>query len=102
MKTLKNMAKRVLFSQSACNLSGIVHSFSRDMSDLRKMLPGKGTEFYNTHPFCRLYAEQIGHLTGMGGGNSDTYSKAFSECTALSELSDDSPENVKIEEEVAV
>jgi hypothetical protein len=59
--------------QSACNLSGVVHSFSRVISKLReevnKLGPEcepsspKGTDWVNSHPICRLYAEQIAFLT---------------------------------------
>ena len=54
-----------LMVQSACNLSGVVHSFSEILSRLVKEAQeqGKGTDWINTHPICVLFAEQINHLT---------------------------------------
>ena len=54
-----------LLSQGACNLSGIVHSLSRVMDKIWKEARelGKGTDWVNNHPICRLYAEQISHLS---------------------------------------
>jgi hypothetical protein len=54
-----------LMVQSACNLSGVVHSFSEILSRLVKEAQeqGAGTEWINTHPICVLFAEQIKHLT---------------------------------------
>jgi hypothetical protein len=53
-----------LMVQSACNLSGVVHSFSEILSSLVKesQEQGKGTDWVNTHPICVLFAEQITHL----------------------------------------
>ena len=53
--------------QDACNLSGVVHSMDETMSDLWAMARalGKGTDWVNNHPICRLYASKIAHLTGM-------------------------------------
>ena len=50
-----------LDSQSACNLSGIVHQFSRVMDKLwNEAREGNhGTDWVNQHPISRLYAEQI-------------------------------------------
>jgi hypothetical protein len=54
-----------LWSQSACNLSGIMHEFDRIIRKIfyEANLFGHGTEWVNQHPICRLYAEQITHLT---------------------------------------
>lgn len=73
MKTLEetggltaNDYQNALDVQSACNLSGVVHSFSevieRVWNEAHRL--GKGTAWVNSHPICRLYAEQIAHLTG--------------------------------------
>lgn len=52
--------------QDACNLSGVVHSFSRAMSRLWDIAheQGKGTDWVNTHRVARLYADKIKSLTG--------------------------------------
>ena len=84
---MRKLYADALLSQGACNLSGIVHSLSRALpaiwDDVRAK--GGGTDEVNRHPICRLYAEQIGHLSGMGSGNSDTYSVAYDACIAASE-----------------
>jgi hypothetical protein len=54
--------------QSACNLSGVVHSFSeiigRIWEEAHKDLSEKrGTDWVNNHPICRLFAEQISFLS---------------------------------------
>lgn len=52
--------------QDACNLSGVVHSFSRAMTRLWEIAreEGKGTEWVNSNPVTRLYASKITHLAG--------------------------------------
>lgn len=54
--------------QNACNLSGVVHSFSRGVSTLWEVAreQGQGTDWVNTHPYCVLYASKIAHLTRQG------------------------------------
>ena len=68
-----------LMVQSACNLSGVVHSFSEILSRLVKEAQeqGKGTDWINTHPICVLFAEQIEHLVGGGDAN---YFEAYKIC----------------------
>ena len=40
-----------------------------------------GTDQINHHPVCRLYAEQIAHLTGAGVcGDFESYHRAYDEC----------------------
>jgi hypothetical protein len=53
-----------LHAQSACNLSGIVHSFSETLTRIWEEANenGKGTDWVNKHPICILFAEQISHL----------------------------------------
>jgi hypothetical protein len=50
-----------LDSQTACNLSGIVHQFSRIMDKIwnEANKNGHGTDWVNQHPISRLFAEQI-------------------------------------------
>lgn len=69
--------ERVLHSQDACNLSGIVFEFSRAMKKIcnEANRDGRGTEWKNTHPISRLYAEQIMHLTSAKDWN-----EAYNEC----------------------
>lgn len=67
MRTLKQLAQESLDVQNACNLSGVVHSFSRAMTDLRAILSaeeGFSTDKLNQHPIAVLYSSKIGSLTG--------------------------------------
>ncbi|MHC4434967.1 MAG: hypothetical protein ACYTBS_24275 [Planctomycetota bacterium] len=56
--------EKALFSQSACNLSGLVHALSEvvDRIWVEARLRGEGTEYVNNHPIVRLYVEQLQHL----------------------------------------
>ena len=68
--------------QSACNLSGVVKSFATVMEKIfnKGYEEHKGTDWINTHPICRMYAEQIAHLTNAGvPSNSESYRKAYNE-----------------------
>lgn len=60
--------------QTACNLSGIVHSFSRVITKIWREANyvGYGTDYVNHHPICRAFTEQIAWLSG-GSGTVDTY-----------------------------
>lgn len=57
--------ERALLAQSACNLSGVVFSFAEAMQAVcdEAARLGEGTTWKNQHAICRLYAEQIMHLT---------------------------------------
>lgn len=74
--------KLALQVQDACNLSGVVHSFSRVMAKIwveaHKL--GKGTEWANTHPIAVLYADKVAHLTGTQYSDF-TVSDAYTEVT---------------------
>ena len=54
-----------LSSQSACNLSGIIHSWHRIITKIwdEAKANNKGTDWVNAHPINRLFAEQAMHLT---------------------------------------
>lgn len=62
---LKKLAQEALFVQDACNLSGVVHAFSRALTVLRAMPECAGTYWLNTHPICIMYASKIASLTGV-------------------------------------
>ena len=72
-----------IHSQSACNLSGVVFHFAdimhRIVNEANKN--GHGTDWRNSHPICRLYAEQISHLT-----RKTDWQKAYDECERMAEL----------------
>lgn len=65
MKIRKEHAQWAMDAQSACNLSGLVHSFHRIISEIWEDVraEGGGTDDVNHHPVCRMFAQQIFHLT---------------------------------------
>jgi hypothetical protein len=75
--------RHAIFVQSACNLSGVVHSFHETMNRIwdEAIANGKGTDWVNKHPICRLYAEQIAHLSGAGVPHDyESWEEATNEC----------------------
>lgn len=67
VRTEKELILEALAAQNACNLSGVVHSFSRAMSRLWRIADesgGKGTDWINTHRVAKLYADKILSLAG--------------------------------------
>lgn len=66
-----------IHSQTACNLSGLIYSFANVIKRIctEARIKNHGTDWKNNHSICRLYAEQIYHLT-----NSKDYNEAFTEC----------------------
>jgi hypothetical protein len=65
--TMKDLAKDALDVQDACNLSGVVHGFSRAMTELREIARSEGwenTEKLNKHPVCIMWSDKIASLTG--------------------------------------
>ena len=77
--------QNALSSQSACNLSGIVRSFSDILSKIwdEAREKGEGTDWVNNHPISVLFAEQITHLANAGKRN---YFEAYKICTKKGEL----------------
>ena len=62
-RTMKDLAREAIEVQNACNLSGVVHGFSRAVTDLRRLRPDAGTDALNAHPICVLWASKIEDLT---------------------------------------
>jgi len=58
--------KDAITVQDACNLSGIVHSFSQVLIKVwvEARAQGKGTDFVNRHPISVMYSSKIASLTG--------------------------------------
>jgi hypothetical protein len=88
VKPLWQLAQEAIDMQDACNLSGVVHSWHRSISDLR--LHGRahptlvtGTAWLNEHPINRLFASKVHDLTGMGLSESLQFGLAYEECKQL-------------------
>jgi hypothetical protein len=87
--TMKSAAQTAIDVQSACNLSGVARSFAEITAFLRES--GLDTPTTNTHPICRLFAEQISHLTHAGMGDAESYSRAYDACKVLADVIEDKP-----------
>lgn len=76
-----------IHSQSAVNIPGLVYSFARVMPRIVHdvSLDGGGTDAWNRHPICRLYAEQMMHLT-----RGTSYLEAYSACQKGASLDEES------------
>ena len=79
--SLLQLVDDAIVVQDACNLSGVVHSFSRAITRLRELFPSEGTDFFNRHPISVMYASKIESLTGSG--SMERFSKAYDECKQL-------------------
>ena len=82
-RTMYDLVKNAMDVQDASNLSGCIHSFSRDISRLRVLLNeemGKdfSTDALNRHPICILWASKIASLTRCELGLE--FSKAYDWC----------------------
>lgn len=78
--------KNAILVQDACNLSGVVHSFSQAMTKIWATLEAEGeasTDAANSHPIAVLYASKVASLTGCS--NLGSFSEAYNICNRLSE-----------------
>jgi hypothetical protein len=85
-KTLKDLAKEAIDAGGACNLSGVVHSFSRCMTDLRAIARAEGWEgsvAINRHPIAIVWGQVIDNITGCD--QTDAWHDAFTECKRIAE-----------------
>ena len=85
MRTIRQLAQESLDVQNACNLSGVVHSFSRVMSDLCTLVPD--TTNRNNHPIAILWSDKIASLTGTQTLGNDAVMDAYTSVYALVESS---------------
>lgn len=85
MKTMKELAQEALNVQDACNLSGVVHGFSRAITNLRDLLPRAGTDEINRHPISVLWADKIAHLTYTQCIGNEVILQAYAWARAMTE-----------------
>ena len=64
---MKRAYRDALQCQSACNLSGVLHSFDRHMTTICRE-PGLGTDDRNTHPVVKMFLSKLLSLAGMNDG----------------------------------
>ena len=70
-RTMAQLAQEAIDVQDGCNLSGIVHSFSRAITRLREIARAEGwegTDAINRHPICLLFSSKIASLTYSESG----------------------------------
>jgi len=87
-KLLKDAATKALAVQDACNLSGVVHSFSQVLTECLWPLArenGLGTLYVNTHPISQLFAYKISALSGQEHLSSPVFDDAWHACEILSQ-----------------
>ncbi len=80
VRTWPELAQVALDIQNACNLSGIVISFSKIISEVRARLESEGsggTDYVNNHPVCVLFADKIAHLTNTQFLGGEVIGKAY-------------------------
>lgn len=65
-KTENELIREAWLVQDACNLSGVVHSFSRSISRLWQIADeeNRDTFWVNQHIISKLYADKIKQLAG--------------------------------------
>ena len=83
--SLKKAAENALNVQNACNLSGVLKSFARDMDAVCDACRDQGTDAWNTHPIVQLYVTQLVWLAFGETVDHDQYTAAHNECERLAE-----------------
>ena len=81
-RSIQELAKEAIEVQNACNLSGVVLSWSQAILDLRANLPDAGTATINHHPINVMWASKVQSLTGVFC-EQDMFSKAYLEVQQL-------------------
>jgi hypothetical protein len=64
--TMNELAQIALDVQNASNISGVIHSFSEVISELRTLMqaePGFSNDALRAHPVCVLFSSKISSLT---------------------------------------
>lgn len=73
--------RKAISIQDACNLSGVVHSFSDVISKIwtEARCLGEGTDWVNRHPISVLYSNKINSLADPDS-KIENYSRAYEIC----------------------
>lgn len=80
LKIEADICRNALQVQDAVNLTGVLHSFTQDAVNIRKVVT-TGNDDAARHPAMFLYAVHVAHLTGMGSANVGKYAEAHHYCT---------------------
>lgn len=92
--SLKKLAAMALQVQDACNLSGVIHSWSKVVTELRAACPELGTDGINRHPINVMFADKVADLTGSR--STGNFVSAYDECVRLSNLPDAPPSDAEV------
>jgi len=81
-KEAKYWAWTALVVQDACNLTAVIHAFSRMMTDLSESngLMVRDTDWINTHPLAVMFTDKCAQLSGVQNIGTDQFSKAYKWC----------------------
>jgi hypothetical protein len=85
-KTLAQLANEALEVQNACNLSGVAHSFSGVLRQLRVLMPDAGTAEINQHCITKMWVSKLHDLARMGLSDPDAFREAYNECRKMAGL----------------
>ena len=85
MNRKQEIAQMVLAAQDACNLSGVVHSWSKVILPFLSTEKFKGMDERNRHPFSILLAYKCMALAGYEPLGCPDFDKAFSTVTDWAE-----------------
>jgi len=80
VRTWKQMGIEALAIQNACNLSGVVISFSHIIREVRARLESEkrcSSDDVHNHPVCRLFSDKIASLTNTQIMGNDEVQKAY-------------------------
>lgn len=83
--TIQDLAKQAIEIQNACNLSGIVHAFSKAVTVMRTELK-MDTPTCNRHPVTVLFLDKLNSLAGIQPLDTEymnATSHAMDECLKL-------------------
>jgi hypothetical protein len=77
------MAEEAIAVQDACNMSGVVHSFDRIVSDLADLARerGLGGDFVRSHPVVKMFADKIADLARVR--TMEEFGEAYDACKEL-------------------
>jgi len=87
--TLKQAAQTALDVQDACNLSGVLRSFTDIVMNVlwpEARNTGHGTDWVNQHPICTLFLDKLASLNRtqcLCSANMDSFGKAYDEVHKL-------------------
>jgi len=86
MLTLRDY-QNALEVENACNLSGVVKSYSQVMERIwqEARAKGEGTDWVNTHPIAVLYSHACLYLATGNWGDTLKYIKAVDACQSAVE-----------------